>query len=321
MALQGLIADIGGTNARFALSDGESVTQEKVLKCEGFATLVDATQAYLSQVGNENAHPRKAAFAIAGPVTGDRFAMTNNPWSFSIEETRQQLGLDQFRLLNDFEAVALSVPHLIAGTDYHPVGKGKPHHQKPIGIIGPGTGLGVASLMWDGKSYRAVAGEGGHVTMPAVTQREFDLFEIIKAHKGYSHVSAERVCSGKGLANIYYALRALDKRTDLPEERLPEEISAAAMNKSCDLCVEALDLMTAFLGRIAGNLAVTIGAHGGIFIAGGIISQLGKHFDEQRFREQFVSKGRYRDYLEAIPTFVITNKFPAFVGLRACLES
>ena len=311
----GLIGDIGATNARFALAGPHGIVDEQVLKCGDYEGIVEAAQAYLDIVSPVR-RPKSAAVAIAGPVTGDWFEMTNHPWHFSQDETRMALGLEVFHLMNDFKAVALSVPHLKTA-DLHKIGGGVVQADAPMGIVGPGTGLGVASLIWDGANYCAIPGEGGHVTMPARTLREFDLFRVLIDQK-YSHISAERVCSGKGLVNVYNALRQLDGRHDLPD-RTPEEIGAAAIDGSCALCAEAKQLMTSFLGRVAGNLALTLGAQGGIYIAGGIIGRWGKHFDEHLFRSEFESKGRFHDYMANIPTFLIRHEFPAFVGLQADL--
>ena len=307
----GLIADIGATNARFALSDGDVISQEKVLKCRDYPGLTEAVRTYLAQA---QADIWGAAIAIAGPITGDEISMTNHPWRFSVRETQVALGLDRLSVMNDFKAIALSIPHLTR-KDARIVGPAiQPQEKAPIGVIGPGTGLGVASVIWGGTDYVAVPGEGGHVTMAARSQREFDVFQALR--EKYRHVSAERVCSGKGLVNIYQALCILDGRTDLPE-RSPEEISAAAMNRSCPVCVEALGMMLDFLGNIAGNLALTLGAFGGIYLAGGICAQLGEFFFTSRFREAFESKGRFNDYLGKVPTYLITHPFPAFVGLQA----
>ncbi len=307
----GLIADIGATNARFALADDAGFYQQKVLPCADYATIVDAAHAYLDGLGGEK--PTRAAFAIAGPVSGDYFEMTNHAWAFSILETQTALGLTQFELMNDFKAVALAVPHL-KSNDLKQVGDA--HAAQPqgaIGVVGPGTGLGVASLVWGDHGYIAVPGEGGHVTMAAKTQREFDIFRTLRYK--YHHISAERVCSGKGLLNIYNAIRILDGHESLPD-RTPEEIAAAAMDQSCKVCVETLDKMMGFMGTIAGNLAVTLGATGGIYIAGGIPAKLGEYFFSSRFRPEFESKGRYETYLQAIPTWLITHPFTAFVGLQ-----
>lgn len=313
--MQGLIADIGATNARFALADNDGIHKEIILKCADFPGITEAAQAYLDKA-RPAGNVVQASVAIAGPVVGDRFEMTNHPWSFSIAETKSRLGLERLRLMNDFEAIALAVPHL-RDDDVKQVCPGQAQAQAPIGIIGPGTGLGVASLVWDGRRYRPVSGEGGHVTMPAKTQREFDVFQWLLHHK-YSHVSAERVCSGKGLVNIYNALRGLDGRDDLPDLE-PEEISQKALDKSCAISAEALDMMTGFLGSVAGNLALTLGAHGGIYVAGGIVLKLGDYFQSSRFREEFLAKGRFREYLSPVPCYLITNDFPAFVGLHADL--
>lgn len=310
-ATTGLIADIGATNARFALSNGEDITRETVLKCADYAGLTDAIRAYLAQV---QVDVPAAAIAIAGPVTGDYFSMTNHPWHFSVQEVRAALGLDRLSVMNDFKAIALSIPHLTS-RHVRPVGPHiAPLPKAPMGVIGPGTGLGVASVIWGGQDYVSVPGEGGHVTMAARSQREFDVFQILR--EKYRHVSAERVCSGKGLVNLYEALRILEQRPDLPD-RTPEDISAAAISRTCPVCVEALDMMLDFLGNIAGNLALTIGAFGGIYLAGGICTQLGEFFFNSRFRESFESKGRFDDYLRKVPTFMILHPFPAFIGLQA----
>ncbi len=309
-AAAGLIADIGATNARFALADDKGFYEQKVLQCADFPTIVDAAKAYLDGIGQEK--PKRAAFAIAGPISGDFFEMTNHLWSFSIKETQQSLSLDGFALINDFKAIALGIPHL-TDADLVKVGGGERQPQGTIGIVGPGTGLGVASLFWDGQQYRANSGEGGHITMPAKTQREFDIFRTLRYK--YRHVSAERVCSGKGLINIYNAIRVLDGRDDIPE-RTAEEISVCAIEKTCTVCEEALDKMMGFLGCIAGDLAVTLGSFGGVYIAGGIPAKLGDYFLNSRFRSEFEAKGRFDAYLKPIPTYLITHPYTAFVGLQ-----
>lgn len=307
----GLIADIGATNARFALADDKGFYEPKNLKCEDHPTIVDAIHAYLAQVGAKN--PKMAAFAMAGPVGNDMFEMTNNPWRFSVKETCATMGWDLFHLFNDFESVALGIPHLPQEGVEQIGGDQQPKQKGTIGIIGPGTGLGVASLFWDGTAYRANAGEGGHVTMAAKTQREFDLFRTLRYK--YSHVSAERVCSGKGLVNIYTAIRILDGHEKMPD-RTPEEIAEAAINKSCPICEESLDKMMGFLGTVAGDLALSLGAMGGIYVAGGIPAKLGDYFLNSRFRKEFEAKGRFGDYLKKVPTYLVKDPHIAFRGLQ-----
>lgn len=306
-----LIADIGATNARFALADESGVSAEKTLPCEDYPTIVDAVKTYLEGLGGLK--PSRAAFAIAGPVDGDYFKMLNHSWEFSIEQTRKTLSLDYFAVMNDFEAVARGVPHLGANDVRQVGGTQTANAKSPIGIIGPGTGLGVASLVSVNGSYYPVPGEGGHVTVAARTQREFDLIRTLRYK--YHHISAERVCSGKGLVNLYNAIRILDGHESLPD-RTAEQISEAAIQKSCTVCEEALDKMMGFLGNVAGNLAVTLGARGGIYIAGGIPAKLGEYFFSSRFRADFDAKGRYESYLKPIPTYLITHKSVAFVGLQ-----
>lgn len=315
MVKSGIIADIGATNARFALTGEQGIYAENVLKCADYPGPAEAVQAYLEQA-SPACKPQAGSFAVAAPIIGERLTMTNHPWSFSIPEIKEKLALERLSFLNDFEAIALAVPHL-GSDDLTKIRGDEPIEHAPRGVIGPGTGLGVASLFWDGHGYRSIAGEGGHVTMPAKTQRELDLFMYLRAHK-YRHVSAERVCSGKGLVNIYNAIRGLDGRDDLPD-RTAEEISATAIGGSCPVCEEALDLMLGFLGTVAGNLALTLGAHGGIYIAGGIIGKLGAYFESSRFSAEFVAKGRFEEYLVPVPVYLIRHEFPAFIGLQADL--
>ncbi len=311
----GLIADIGATNARFALADKNNITNIHVLQCEDHPTLTDAAKTYLNIVKPDYT-TMVGSFAIAGAVNGDWFKVTNNDWEFSIEQTRKDLNLKSLHLMNDFEAIALSIPH-IEDKYLKKIGGGAGDKSRPCAILGPGTGLGVASLVnvGDGR-YIPLPAEGGHITMPAKTQREFDLFRTLRYK--YSHVSAERVCSGKGLVNIYNAIRILDGHEDLPD-RTPEEISNAALNQECKVCEEALDKVCRFLGSTAGNLAISIGAFGGVYIAGGIPAKLGDFFFNSSFYEEFLSKGRFRDYLSDIPVYLIDHPHTAFVGLQADL--
>jgi glucokinase len=306
-----LIADIGATNARFALVEDAKIDRIEVLPCNGFPTLAEAAQAYLRK---NDSRPDSGAFAVAVPMDGsDSVAMTNHGWAFSIEETRALIGLQRLNVINDFAALAHAVPALSA-QDYDQIGGGAPRKNMPVGIIGPGTGLGVAAVVFteEGKPV-SVTTEGGHVTMPAENAREFALFDFLKKTK-YHHISAERVVSGKGIDNLYHAVCGVDGLA-LPE-RTPAEVTKAGLEKSCKTCEEVLDLFCHFLGVAAGNLALTYGAAGGVYIAGGIVPQLGDYFKTSRFRESFLAKGRFRDYLEKIPTYVITHPYPGLEGLK-----
>jgi glucokinase len=300
-----LLADIGGTNARFALqSPGAAPVAVHAMQTADFPTIEDAVRAYLSRAG---VRPPRAAFAVASPVTGDRIEMTNHPWSFSVEAVRRVLALSELRVVNDFEAIALSLPHL-PGAEQRRLGGGAPDPTAPIAVIGPGTGLGVAALV----SGWAVPTEGGHVTMPAVDEREAAIIARIRERLG--HVSAERVLSGPGLQNLY---RALGDDVTPPE---PGEITARALAGSDPRAVETLDTFCAMLGTVTGNLALTLGARGGVYLAGGIVRQFADFLARSRFRERFEDKGRFREYLAPIPVWIVGTENPALIGLAALLD-
>ena len=314
-----LIADIGGTNARFALVEGGEIHHETYLKVADFPGPVEAARHYLQ---GRATTPARAAFAVAGPVTGaDVFELTNHPWKFSISRTRQALDLAWLALINDFHAVALGVLDAAPGS-IRQIGGGTAVQNGNIGILGPGTGFGMASLVFDPhrRAYVAVPGEGAHATVPVNSAREFAVVERLLRDK-YSHVSVERVCSGKGLANLYAALRDIEGNA-LPE-LAPEDITARALSGECELCREALTLMMGFLGRVAGNLALTINATGGIYLAGGILPKLGaSYLESSRLRGSFTAKGRFTAYVDRIPTFLIEDPFLPLRGLRRyALES
>jgi glucokinase len=307
-----LIADIGGTNARFALADQAGYRDAAILRVADYAGPAAAVRAYLA---GKKDKPDSAVFAMAGPVNGDRFELTNFPWSFSVEAVRGELGLDTLALINDFHALALGVLDADPKTILQ-IGGGTAQPRANIGIIGPGTGLGVASLIWDdaARAYTPVPCEGGHVTIPVTTQREFDITQWLLQNK-YHHVSAERVCSGKGLLNLYDAIRALDN-APLPDLN-PEDITARAVSDACVICKECLTLMLGFLGRVAGNLALTNATFGGVYFAGGILPRLGvAYLQASRLRGDFIAKGRQTAYVDRVPTFVIDDPYLALRGLR-----
>lgn len=307
----GLIADIGGTNARFAhVGKDGTVSDIDVLACADYASLTQAAKAYLAKHKRTAAH---AAFAVAAPILGDQIRMPNHTWVMSQKQIKNDMNLETLRIVNDFTAVAHGVP-LLSPEDYRQIGDGAAQKNAPIGIIGPGTGLGVAAVVFDAQGRAIpVTTEGGHVTMCINTQREWDIVAELKREK-YHHVSAERLVSGKGIVNIYQAICALDGHT--PEKTDPSDITRAGLEKSCPVCIETLDLFADLLGTLAGNVALSLGAFGGVYIAGGIVTKLGDWFKASRFRESFMNKGRSRDYLARIPTFVITHPYPGLVGLQ-----
>jgi glucokinase len=314
-ALPGLMADIGGTNARFALCDALGRERHAaVLHCADHAGPAAAAAAYLTELPFR-ARPRRGAFAVAAPVSGDRVTLTNHPWAFSIAAVKRRLGLSSLVVINDFAALALAVPRLKRG-EVRAIGGGRAARNAPIALLGPGTGLGVSALVPSATGWVPLATEGGHVNMPACTAREEAVLAWLR--RDFGHVSAERVLSGPGLANIYRALLALDGE-EMETEPAPEEIAALALAGTSRHAAEALDMFCAMLGTVAGNLALGFGARGGVYIAGGIVPSLGTAFERSSFRRRFEDKGRMSPYVEAIPTFVVTRALPAFLGLGTLL--
>jgi glucokinase len=314
-----LLGDIGGTNARFgwqALKDAP-ITNVQVLPCAEHPSLLAAAQTYLNAQGLSA--PPCAAFGIANPVTGDQVAMTNHHWKFSVNALREGLGVSRFLLLNDFTALALSLT-LLPDAQKRQVGGGTAMADAAIGLIGPGTGLGVSGLFPVGyqNKWMPIAGEGGHVSLTATTKHEFAAIQQLQ--KRYGHVSAERVISGAGLVDLYHALCDL-KDGQGREITTPAEVIERAQEVPTSSANEALDMFCAFLGSVAGDLALTLGARGGIYIGGGIVPRLGERFDASPFRERFEAKGRFRKYLQEVPTWVIHSPVsPALHGASQALS-
>ena len=314
-----LLGDVGGTNARWAwqAGPGEEPARGRTFAASAHASIADSIAAYLAEQALPP--PQEAAFGIATPVVGDSVRMTNHPWSFSITALKQQLGVQRLHVLNDFEALAHAVPAL-GGRDLQRVGGAERGVDgAALAVIGPGTGLGVSGLVADGRGgWRVVAGEGGHVTLAPADEREAALLTRLRARFG--HVSAERACSGPGLVKLYDAVCARD---GLAAEALePAQVMERALQAGPRdaPCVEALNVFASLLGNVAGNLALTLGARGGVFIGGGIVTRLGEHFAALPFRARFEDKGRFRSYLQAIPTWVITAEAPALLGAARALD-
>ncbi len=314
MPVTDLIGDIGGTNARFALVDNGVVYETENLRDCDYNTFQDAIQAYLKLVGR----PRisTAAFAFAGPITSDHAQLTNRPqWSFSIDELRRSLGFERLTVVNDFYANALSLPALQAA-DVFQVGAGDPlpFHNKLV--LGPGSGLGVAIVAWDGTNWLPLPGEGGHAKLPmGDTPREDAIFARIRDRFGF--VSIEHVLSGSGLKNLYAAIHELDGLTsDIPEQHT---ISGAGVEGSDKVAVESVSLFLSILGGVAGNLALSCMAKGGVYIAGGIVPTMTRFAATSRLRDCFVGSSKMKNLLEPIATYIITNEHPAFVGLLRLL--
>lgn len=313
-----LIADIGGTFARFALEVApHAFEQSESLRCEDFADFYAAITAYLGGLkGVAHGDIKQAAVAIANPVAGDQVRMTNYHWQFSIEHMRQRLNFDNLVVVNDFTALAMAVPTLTS-QQRRQFGGGTAIPRSMIGLIGAGTGLGVSGLIPADDGWIALGTEGGHTSFSPHDEREVAILQY--AWRTYKHVSFERLTSGSGIELIF---RALTDRAGLPERTLDApEITRLALEGSDPLCKETIDVFCAILGTAAANLAVSQGAFGGIYIGGGIVPRLGLYFDQSPFRERFEDKGRFTDYMKGIPTFVITATNATLLGAAVILSS
>jgi glucokinase len=309
-----LVGDVGATNARFGLvSPAGDVLHWRSYPIDHYPTIEDALADYLGS-RDEWPMPQKAAIAVASAITGDRVSMTNHPWNFSIAALRARFAFERLEVINDFTAQALALPHL-GPADRMTVGGGDAVAGAPLAVLGPGSGLGVSGLVAGDAGWVALTGEGGHATMSPATERESAVLDHLRRH--FDHVSAERVLSGPGIVNLYNTLAELGGT--LSRGYTAAQITDLGMRGEDPLCVEATALFCAMLGTVAGNLALTLGARGGVYIAGGIVPRLGRFFADSPFRARFEAKGRFQTYLAAIPTHVVTQRFAAFLGCAAVL--
>lgn len=307
-----LVADIGATFARFAcVSEGGALARTLALRCSEFGDPLAAVAAYRAQLGAAAAFS-EAVFAVASPVLGPQVRLTNHPWSLSADGLREALGVTRFAFLNDAQAMALALPRL-GPDELRAVGDGMQAGEAPRAVIAVGTGLGMAGLVAHAGNWVALGGEGGHATFAPVDRREFEIARLLRDRFG--HVSLERVLSGPGLVSLYQALCRLERAE--PEALFPADVSARALDGSCRRCAEALRIFAAALGAAAGNLALTLGARGGVYLGGGIAARLAGYLGTSAFRARFEAKGRFADYLAAIPTRVILHPQPALLGALA----
>jgi len=309
-----LLADIGGTNARFALLAGGAVVTIAHMAVSGYGSFREALDKYLGNL-SEAATIRAAILAVAGPVQNGRCVLTNNPWVVDAADLRNAYGFSTVRLINDFEAVAWSLPRL-SRDKLLQVGGVQPVAGAPLAALGPGTGLGMAFSIPHATGHLVLQSEGGHSTMAGASLREDAVIAYLRQRFG--HVSVERVVSGSGLENLHEALAALDHVT-LPR-RIAAEITQAAIEGNGPTSRAAMDMFCAMLGTVAGNLALTLGARGGVFVGGGILRHMPEYFSSSPFRARFEDKGRFGKYLKPIPAYLILDEDAAFVGLRALAE-
>ena len=312
-AEQVLLGDIGATNARFALLANGVVGPVGSFDVTRFARFADAVATFLKD-HYQQIEISKAVLAVAGPVEDDRCVLTNCSWVVDARELYETFRLEA-RIINDFEAVAYSLPSL-APPDLVGIGGGKAEPGAPMAVLGPGSGLGAACLVPEAEKHIVISSEGGHTMLAGANDREDEIIKQLRSRFG--HVSAERVVSGDGLENIYQAIVALDGLALAP--RSAADITKSALAGDCPVAHEALATFCAFLGSFAGNIALTFGARGGVYIAGGVSPRIVDFLSRSEFRNRFEAKGRLRPYLEAIPSYVIVHPAAAFLGLKSLLD-
>ena len=315
-----LIADIGGTNARFsAILEGELESRyefhHSVEEHPEFADLVVELLSEIADATGWENPPAKACFAVACPADVEEISFTNSHWHFTKTKLNQLLGCSDLYVINDFEAVAHGITEL-NDNDLVQVGGEKPISTKPIAILGAGTGLGVAGLVPTSDGYQVLDSEGGHADYPPTTDRMAAVVDVLREE--YGRVSLERLLSGKGIFNIY---RSLCKINNIERAyKTPAEVAAAAQAGSDELALQSLNMFCSGMGSAAGNLALTYGAKGGIYIAGGVVPRFIDFFIQSDFRHKFEEKGRFVSYLKPIPIFIVVRENLGLLGAAKKLK-
>ena len=309
MLKQSLVADIGGTRARFALVDAMGVlSRVSEFPIAAYPSPLAAIQAYL--LAWKNPPLAFAVFAIAAPVDEktESVTLTNGHWSFDGAVLRRALGLERLEFINDFTALAMALP-VLSDDDLKQIGSGSSLSLATKAVIGPGTGLGVSGLIRCGNRWIALAGEGGHVTLAPADERESEILAL--ARRELPHVSAERLVSGHGLPHLHRLVAIVDGRSasEMASAAIVEEALAGDL-----ACRATINVFCALLGTVAGNLALTLGARGGLYVGGGIVPRLGVLFETSPFRSRFENKGRFKDFLADVPSYVILAPSPALLG-------
>ncbi|MFS2222172.1 glucokinase [Pantoea sp. B65] len=314
MTKYALVGDVGGTNARLALCELEtgSISQAKTFSTSEYENLEAVIRVYLDE---QKQDIQDGCIAIACPVTEDWVEMTNHDWAFSIKQMKANLGLQHLEVINDFTAVSMAIP-MLSAADVIQFGGEAPIDGRPIAVYGAGTGLGVAHLVHVAKRWISLPGEGGHVDFAPNSEEEDLILEVLRPELG--HVSAERLLSGGGLVNLYRAIVKSDDR--VPENLKPRDVTERALADSCIDCRRALSLFCVIMGRFGGNLALTLGTFGGVYIAGGIVPRFLEFFKASGFRAAFEDKGRFKDYVSEIPVYLITHDQPGLLGAGAHLR-
>ncbi len=310
-----LVGDIGGTNARLALWRDGQLEHVRVLSTAAFAGPEQAIRSYLDTLGPHAGELERVCLACAGPVSGDEFRFTNNHWVISRTAFCRDLGLSDLLLINDFSAMALGVTCL-RKDELLDVRPGVVVADCPRLVLGPGTGLGVGTLLPDTRGgWHALAGEGGHVDLPIASEREADLWSYL--HRQLGHVSAENLLSGSGLVSLYRASCALDGKTLRFDSAA--EVTRAALEGDAQ-AIAVLEQFCTWLGRVAGNAALTLGARGGVYLAGGMLPRFADFLVASGFLAAFQAKGEMSGYLMHIPVWLVTAEQPGLLGAGLALQ-
>jgi glucokinase len=320
----GLVGDVGGTNARFALAgpdDGAPYVEQRTLACVDFETPEDAISAYLAELGA--GAPERICIAAAGPVVDGGVRFTNNAWTLREDRLRRSFGCEAVRVANDFEAIAHALPLLCPG-DQLPLGERSPalppREGFRLAVVGPGTGLGAAALLGTGAGpdarVEAIVSEAGHAGFAPESPLQDALTRELR-HR-FGRISAERLVSGPGVENLYWALARINGRE--AEAADAATIFAAAEAGTDPLAGETVALFHELLGQVAGDFALATGATDGVFVAGGVAQRAPARLANSRFREGFENKGRHRALLEQVPTALITHPQPGLLGAVALLS-
>lgn len=310
-----LVGDIGGTNARFALWEDNALHSVQVYATADYSSPEQAIGEYFKARGLALGDVGSVCLSVAGPVGGDEFRFTNNHWRIERKAFCQVLKVDHLSLVNDFTAMALGMTRLAPG-EFQAVREGKPDTARPAVVIGPGTGLGVGTLLsLPGGRYMALPGEGGHVDLPVGNAREAQLRQHIEGLIG--HVSAETILSGGGLLRLYQAICAVDGK--VPSFANQAEVTQGALAGDA-VALQTVEQFSRFLGRVAGNNVLTVGGRGGVYIVGGVIPRFLELFLGSGFNDSFNDKGCMSHYFEGIPVWVVTAEFAGLTGAGVALQ-
>jgi glucokinase len=310
-----LVGDIGGTNARFAIWENDTLHSIRVFPTIDYVSPEKAIEVFLQDLELQAGDVSLVCLAVAGPVEGDEFHFTNNDWRLSRSAFCRALKVDELLLINDFSAMALGMTRLDQD-DYITVSHGIGEPDRPRVIVGPGTGLGIGTLLKLGvNSWMALPGEGGHGELPIGTAREAMLWMRLMAE--HEHVSAETVLSGAGLLKLYNVSCELDGIE--PTLKSPAAVTSAALADD-PVAAAVLEQFCVFLGRVAGNAVMSVGGRGGVYIVGGVVPRFAEFFIDSGFKRAFAEKGVMKDYFKGIPVWLVTAEFPGLIGAGVALQ-